>query len=87
MKFLSLLLLFLCLCSVRVHAQTGGVDGAIKDPSGSIVPKASVEYRNQETGIRRQTTSNGDGLYHIEGMDPGKYDVTVQAAGFKNFNP
>jgi hypothetical protein len=42
-----------------------------------------VEFRNQDTGIRRQTTTNGDGYYQVEGIDPGKYDATVQASGFK----
>jgi len=59
------------------------VGGAVQDPSRAVIPKASVEFRNQDTGIRRNATTNGNGLYHIIGMDPGKYDATVQAHGFK----
>ncbi len=83
MKPNRLLFLILCLCPLAVYAQTAEVGGAVQDPSGAVIPKASVEFRNQDTGIRRQTTSNGDGYYHITGVDPGKYDATVQAKGFK----
>jgi len=83
MKPFRLLSLFLCLCPLAVYAQTAEVGGAVQDPSGAVIPKASVEFRNQDTGIRRQATTNGDGIYHIAGVDPGKYDATVQAKGFK----
>jgi hypothetical protein len=83
MKPTRLLLLFLCFCPLAVFAQTAEVGGAVQDPSGAVIPKASVEFRNQDTGIRRQTTTNGSGYYHIVGVDPGKYDATVQAKGFK----
>jgi hypothetical protein len=80
------LLLCLVLCPLAASAQNASVGGVVQDPSGAVVPKASVEFRNQDTGIRRQTTTNGNGLYQIEGMDPGKYDATVQANGFKTMS-
>jgi hypothetical protein len=83
MKPIRLLLLLLCSCPLALYAQTAEVGGAVQDPSGAVIPKASVEFRNQDTGVRRQTTTNNDGLYHIVGVGPGKYDATVQANGFK----
>lgn len=83
MKPIRLLLLIFCFCPLAVYAQTAEVGGAVQDPSGAVIPKASVEFRNQDTGIRRQTVTNGDGIYHIAGIDPGKYDATVEAKGFK----
>jgi hypothetical protein len=83
MKRISLFLLFLCLYPIAMYAQTAEVGGAVQDPTGAVIAKASVEFRNQDTGVRRQTTTNGDGIYHIVGIDPGKYDATVQASGFK----
>jgi hypothetical protein len=83
MKPFRLLSLFFCLCPIAVYAQSAEVGGAVQDPSGAVIPKASVEFRNQDTGVRRQASTNGDGLYHITGIDPGKYDATVQAKGFK----
>jgi len=83
MKPFCLLALFLGLCPLAIYAQTAEVGGAVRDQSGAVIPKASLEFRNEETGIRRQTNTNSDGLYHVAGMDPGKYDLTAQAAGFK----
>lgn len=83
MKPTRLLLLIFCLCPLAVYAQTAEVGGAVQDPSGAVIPRASVEFRNQDTGIRRQTITNANGYYHIDGVDPGKYDATVQAKGFK----
>lgn len=83
MKPIRLLLLLVCFCPLAVYAQTAEVGGAVQDPSGAVIPKASVEFRNQDTGIRRQATTNGNGHYQIEAIDPGKYDATVQASGFK----
>jgi Carboxypeptidase regulatory-like domain/TonB dependent receptor/TonB-dependent Receptor Plug Domain len=78
-----ILLLLLCLSPAAMYAQNAEVSGAVQDPSGAIIRKASVEFRDQDTGIRRQTTTNNNGYYHIVGLDPGKYDATVQAQGFK----
>ena len=83
MKRISLFLLFLCLYPLAMYAQTAEVGGAVQDPTGAVIAKASVEFRNEDTGVRRQTTTNSDGYYHITGIDPGKYDATVQASGFK----
>lgn len=83
MKPIRLLLLFLSFCPLAVYAQTAEVGGAVQDPSGAVIPKASVEFRNQDTGVRRQASTNGDGYYHITSVDPGKYDATVRAKGFK----
>jgi hypothetical protein len=77
------LLLLLVMCPFTAFAQNSSVGGVVLDPSGAVVPKASVEFRNQDTGIRRQTESNGSGHYQLEGIDPGRYDATVQASGFK----
>lgn len=76
---LNRLLLLVCLFSIAVYAQNAEVSGAVQDPTGAVIPKASVEFRNQDTGIRRQVKTNGDGVYQIEGIDPGKYDATVDA--------
>lgn len=83
MKPIRLLLLFLCFYPLAMNAQTAEVGGAVQDPSGAVISKASVEFRNQDTGVRRQTSTNNDGTYRIVNLDPGKYDATVQAKGFK----
>lgn len=78
-----ILLFLLFLVSPFVHAQKAEVGGVIRDASGSVIQRASVEYRNEETGILRSVQTNGEGFYRIVGMEPGTYDLTVKAGGFK----
>jgi hypothetical protein len=68
----------------RVNAQAVGatLSGTVTDPSGGVVPNASVSIRNTATGITRDVTTNADGIYSAPNLLPGVYGVTVSAAGF-----
>ena len=58
------------------------ITGRVLDPKGASVPDATVTAMNVETGIARTTTTTSDGLYRIEDLVPGIYDVTVGTASF-----
>src|SRR3979490_1549485 len=80
---LFLLLIFLATLTPELRAQTAELSGLVKDPTGAVVPNATIEVRNQDTGIRQLTTTNSDGLYSLPSLKPGNYIATVQANGFK----
>jgi hypothetical protein len=61
---------------------TGSIAGEVTDPSGAVVSGAHIEARNLNTGVATATTTNGDGLYHIDFLPIGPYQVTVEAHGF-----
>lgn len=87
MKFLKLLigsLFTLLLCAGPGWAQTvtGGVTGTITDPSGSVIPGASVVAHNVDTGVDSVAKSDSAGLYRISFLPIGRYQVTVNATGF-----
>jgi len=70
------------------HAQlagTGAIAGSIQDPSGAVVPGATVTAVNVATNVRttRTTTSSGD--YNITPLSVGTYTVTVSAVGFQGY--
>jgi hypothetical protein len=75
----------LCLLSASSLAfgQSAELSGLVKDPSGSVIPKARLELRNQDTGVRFRDGTNQDGLYSFPSLKPGTYDVTVQADFFR----
>ena len=76
--------LFLLLAfSLSALAQTAELSGFVKDPQDAVVPKATIEVRNEDTGAVSRSTTNSGGIYTISGLNPGKYDATVQAQGFK----
>jgi hypothetical protein len=62
---------------------SAGVTGTVTDPSGAVVPDAKVTVTNQGTSLSEKTTTSSTGTYSFKGLTPGKYNVTVEAAGFK----
>src|SRR5262252_10742321 len=65
-------------------AQTidGNLTGTVIDPSGAIVPNATVEITNTATGIKSTAKTGVDGLYRFNNIPVGTYDVSVTASGF-----
>lgn len=59
------------------------IRGSIKDPQGAVVAGAAVTLTNPDTNLTRTTTSNDSGQFAFEGLQPGVYNVTVEAKGFK----
>jgi len=67
-----------------VQAQaSAGITGTITDPSGAVVPNATVTIRNEGTSVADHTTTGSAGTYAFRGVNPGTYSVTVEAQGFK----
>lgn len=68
-----------------VHAQAvyGSISGTVTDPSGAVVPGATVTITSAERQTAVQVTTNESGLYSRDRLLPGTYDVKVEAANFK----
>jgi hypothetical protein len=77
-----LLLLITLGVNVAAQTETGQINGTVKDPNGAVVPGAAVTVKSVETGAERTATSNEDGAYTVTNLQPGPYDVTVQAQSF-----
>lgn len=60
--------------------------GSVKDPTGAVVPNASIVLKNSRTGAERKATSTADGSFSILAVDPGTYSLVVEAGGFKKYN-
>ncbi|MFN7934540.1 MAG: TonB-dependent receptor [Bryobacteraceae bacterium] len=65
------------------QSTSSTVSGKITDPSGATVPAASITASNEDTGLRRATTSNDNGVYVVPLLPPGRYRLSVQKDGFK----
>ena len=76
--------LILCLPSA-IFGQMNAADitGSITDPSGALVPRATVTALQLATQQKRTTTSNGAGQYLLPQLSLGEYKFTVDARGFK----
>ncbi len=75
---------FAILSSVAALSQTtsGSINGLVTDPSGAVVPNASVVAINTTTGVRTPTTSNDAGVYSLRFLPIGTYRIDVTATGF-----
>jgi carboxypeptidase family protein len=67
-----------------VSAQsTGGITGTVTDPTGSVIPNASVSVRNEATGEERTTVADSAGIYVVPSLLVGKYRVEVKSPGMQ----
>src|SRR5438876_9447033 len=64
------------------QASSADLKGSIFDPSRATVPGATVTASNINTGVSRSTVSDSTGGYRIALLQPGEYEVRVEAAGF-----
>lgn len=62
---------------------SAGITGTITDSSGAVVANANVTVTNEGTTVADHTVSSSAGTYSFKGLPPGKYDLTVEATGFK----
>ncbi|MFN0124913.1 MAG: TonB-dependent receptor [Blastocatellia bacterium] len=80
--------LALCLAAIfsaSVFAQTTApLSGVITDPTGAVVPNATVTVKNDATGADFTATTSGAGAWTVPSLGAGVYTVTVSAAGFKS---
>ena len=57
--------------------------GTVTDPSGAVVPGASIEAREISTAKPRTATTNAAGQFSLSGLPAGEYVVKVAMSGFK----
>ncbi len=82
----ALLLLLGGPLSSAAQAQTGSIHGTVADPSGAVVPSASITLTSSG-GASTFALSGGDGGFVIDSLEPGSYTISVSAEGFAPFDP
>jgi Carboxypeptidase regulatory-like domain len=62
--------------------MVGGIRGRVTDPSGAVVPDATVRVAAQPKGQVRTKKADRDGNFQFSEVPPGRYMLTVSAPGF-----
>lgn len=62
---------------------SGDITGVVLDPSGAVIPNASVTITNDATGTTETHTTNGEGVYRFSLLSPGTYAVSVSLQNFQ----
>jgi hypothetical protein len=80
-------LVILAICGLPVLGQvttSGSIVGTVTDPTGAVVPNATVTARNKSTGKESTATTSDSGNFNIPQVSSGVFTITVQAtSGFK----
>src|SRR5437868_946313 len=74
--------------SSSLFSQTGlaSLTGTITDQSGAVAANVPVKAVHIETGTVLASTTSATGNYSITQMPIGRYEITVEAPGFKTFH-
>jgi len=83
-RWLGLLLVLLtsvALCVAQTNS-TGAVAGTVTDPSGAVVPNATVHLDQEATNVHLSVRSSASGAFSFSGLLPGAYKLAVEAKGF-----
>ena len=81
--FSLIVLLGATVLSIRAQAVYGSISGSVTDASGAAIAGATVTITSVERKASDTVTTNDSGLYTKERLLPGKYEVKVEAQGFK----
>jgi hypothetical protein len=59
------------------------IAGTVTDPSGAVIPSATVTVTNRDTGLAVRATANSAGVYLVRELVPGRYSASFEAPGFR----
>src|SRR5713226_3669124 len=83
--FVFLFVAGLLLVHTTAYADTNAaVSGLVTDPQGRAVVNTAIVLTNVNTGVAYQTKTNGEGIYRVNGLQPGIYRANVSKDGFKS---
>jgi hypothetical protein len=63
-----------------------GVALSVQDPTGAVIPNATVAITDKSGKKKRTGKTNGIGQFTFTGVKSGEYELTISAPGFRNFN-
>jgi len=82
----SALLVTFALASPAAWAQfSSTLEGTVTDPSGAVVPGATVTVTNEATGVSQTMPTTSAGLYRFPALPGGVYTLKVTLQGFKSW--
>jgi outer membrane receptor protein involved in Fe transport len=86
-SLIALATMLFVLATAPAFAQTtyATITGTVTDPSGAVVPGATVLARHADTSFAATAATNADGVYTVPQLRPGSYTLVVSAPGLREF--
>ena len=82
----SLFILVACLLLAGAHGRTsdnGVVQGTVMDPTGAIIPQATLKLVSPGTGYERTVSTDEEGHYRFDHVPVARFTLHIEAPGFK----
>src|SRR5437016_7328965 len=77
------LTLMLTISAFAQQGSTGSIAGAVADPSGQVVPRATVKVTSELNGESHTAVTSETGDFFFGAIVPGAYTIRVEASGFR----
>ncbi|WP_276975848.1 TonB-dependent receptor [Flavobacterium filum] len=78
--FQKVAFLFLCFCSLPIFAQSGSIEGVVKDNAGNVLPGVNIVVE----GTSKGTSSDMDGVFQLSGLENGNVTLVASYIGYKS---
>ena len=69
---------------LKAQVLYGSVVGTVEDPTGGVIPNATVSLVNKGTGQQLEDKADSGGRYTFSSIVPGSYDLKITSQGFKS---
>jgi len=79
-------LFLICTLAAFAQGDRGTITGTVTDPTGAVIPNATVQLTNSDTAAVYQVATTSTGNYTLANLPVGTYVLTVDAMGFKKYD-
>jgi len=76
-------IIFLCLNTNAVAQFRTSIQGTVTDPSGAVIPGATLTLKDLQTNQITTSTSSPSGVYNFNALPPDHFDLTAEKGGFQ----
>src|SRR5262245_50603318 len=73
------------MAALEAQVTTATVYGVVRDPSGAVLPGASVTATHQGTNLARDTITDERGEFALPALPAGPYTLKIELSGFKTY--
>jgi hypothetical protein len=80
---LTALLIITATANAFAQSNKGSIVGTVRDPNEALVANAKIKVTSVQTGEVRETETSDEGTFTVTNLQPGVYDVTIEASGFQ----
>jgi len=82
-RLVTCLLVVFVAGALYAQSISSTITGAVVDPQGSLVSNAKVTASNVSKNVLLQTNTDMQGRFVFAQIEPGRYNITIEAPGFK----